>query len=53
MTKEEKEMLAYLLNKAIDFDCFLIDEDLYYTSLEGRVAVIDADGDVIVKEVEE
>lgn len=26
MTKEEKEMLVELLNKAIDFDCFMIDE---------------------------
>lgn len=53
MTKEEKEMLAHLLNKAIDFDCFLIDEGDYYTFPSNHIVFIDADGDVVMKEVEE
>lgn len=45
-------MLAHLLNKAIDFECFLIDKGGYYVYPYDSVIVIDADGDVIVKEVE-
>lgn len=50
MTKEEKEMLAHLLNKAIEFDCFLIDEDLYYIYPDNHIVIIDEDGDVVMKE---
>lgn len=53
MTKEEKQMLAHLLNKAIDFECFLIDEGNYYIFPDNHVVTIDADGDVVMKEVEE
>ena len=52
MNKEEKEMLAHLLNKAIEFDCFLIDEGEYYTDYSNYIAVIDSDEDVVMKEVE-
>lgn len=51
MTKEEKEMLVELLNKAIDFDCFMIDEGEYYLDYSNYIVVIDKDEDVIMKEV--
>ena len=50
MTKEEKEMLAHLLNKAIEFDCFLIDEGDYYTLPNNHIVSISADGDIVMKE---
>ena len=51
MNKEEKETLAHLLNKAIELDCFLVDEGLHYLYYSNYIAVIDADGDVVMKEV--
>lgn len=51
MTKEEKEKLIELLNKAIKSDCFLIDGGLCYISIDNYVAIIDEDEDVIMKEL--
>ena len=48
MTKKEKEMLAHLLNKAIDFECFLIENEDCYEIYSDYYATIDADGDVII-----
>lgn len=51
MTKEEKEMLTRLLNKAIEFDCFLINNGSYYVFPDNHIAIIDEDEDVVIKEV--
>lgn len=51
MTKKEKEQLVSLLNKAIKEEVLLTDMGLWFEDFEYQEAVLDEDGDVIIKEI--
>lgn len=53
MTKAEKEQLVLLLNKAIEEEVLLADMGLWFEDFEYQEAVLDEDGDIIIKEIKE